>query len=133
MQLARLRGARVIATASARHADFVVNLGAEQVIDYQTSRFEEHVKDVDVVFDTVGGETLERSWAVLKAAGRMVTIAASGAVAIAARYVFHLAGAWRRPQKEPPFLFAQLFVLALFIALTIVAAKRFRGETFRAA
>jgi NADPH:quinone reductase-like Zn-dependent oxidoreductase len=76
VQLARKQGAHVIATASAHNLEFVSGLGAEQVIDYQAARFEERVRDIDVVFDTVGGETLERSWAVLKPNGRMVTIAA---------------------------------------------------------
>jgi len=66
----------VITTASARNADFVRKLGAEEVIDYRTSRFEEQVGKVDVVFDGVGGETLNRSWSVLRPDGRMVTIAA---------------------------------------------------------
>jgi len=78
IQLARLRGAHVVATASARNIDFVAESGAEQVIDYRSARFEERVRDVDVVFDTVGGETLQRSWDVLKPGGRMVTIAGSG-------------------------------------------------------
>jgi NADPH:quinone reductase-like Zn-dependent oxidoreductase len=64
------------ATASARNADFVRELGAEEVIDYQTSRFEDQVEKVDVVFDAVGGETLNRSWSGLRPGGRMVTIAA---------------------------------------------------------
>src|SRR5215471_8385353 len=76
VQLAHLHGAYVIATASARNTEFVNRLGADEVIDYQTARFEEQVEKVDIVFDGVGGETLERSWAVLKPGGRMVTIAA---------------------------------------------------------
>ena len=63
VQLARWRGARVTATASAANLDFVRSLGADEVIDYRAERFEDVVRDVDVVFDTVGGETLERSWA----------------------------------------------------------------------
>ena len=78
IQLARLHGAYVIATASSRNLEFVRQLGAESVIDYQAMRFEEEVGEVDVVFDTVGGETLRRSWEVLKPNGRMVTIAADG-------------------------------------------------------
>jgi NADPH:quinone reductase-like Zn-dependent oxidoreductase len=73
--LAKWHGARVIATASARHADFLLRLGAEQVIDYRSERVEERAGAVDVVFDAVGGETLRRSWAVLKSGGRLVTIA----------------------------------------------------------
>src|SRR5262247_4190123 len=76
VQLAHLHKAHVVATASARNADFVRKLGAEEVIDYQTSRFEDQVGKVDVVFDGVGGETLNRSWSALRPGGRMVTIAA---------------------------------------------------------
>jgi len=76
VQLAHLHGAYVIATASALDAEFVRRLGADEVIDYKSSRFEDQVEKVDIVFDGVGGETLERSWAVLKPSGRMVTIAA---------------------------------------------------------
>jgi NADPH:quinone reductase-like Zn-dependent oxidoreductase len=75
VQLAKLSEARVIATASGRDRDFVRQLGADEVIDYRTSRFEDCARDVDVVFDTVGGETLEHSWRVLKPGGRMVTVA----------------------------------------------------------
>ncbi len=76
VQLAVQRRATVIATASQRNAALLKDLGASEVIDYKTVRFEDHVSDLDVVFDTVGGETLSRSWAVLKPGGRMVTIAA---------------------------------------------------------
>ncbi len=77
VQLARWRGARVIGTASAHNLGFVRGLGADQVIDHRAERFEDVVRQADVVFDTVGGETLARSWGVLKAGGRMITIAAS--------------------------------------------------------
>jgi NADPH:quinone reductase-like Zn-dependent oxidoreductase len=76
VQLAHLHGAHVIATASTHTIDFVAQLGADEVIDYKQSRFEDVVRDVDVVFDTVGGETFENSWRVLKPKGRMITIAA---------------------------------------------------------
>lgn len=79
VQLAKLQGARVIATASGRDAKFVLGLGAERVIDYHAVRFEDDIEDVDVVFDTVGGETLRRSWKVLRAGGRLVTIAYTAA------------------------------------------------------
>jgi NADPH:quinone reductase-like Zn-dependent oxidoreductase len=75
VQLARWRGAHVAATASARDADLVRELGADEVIDYKTQRFEEAVSDLDLVFDTVGGETWERSWDVLRPGGRLVSIA----------------------------------------------------------
>src|SRR4051794_32275863 len=67
VQMAHDRSARVITTVSGQDIDFVKQLGAEQAIDYKASRFETVVRDVDVVFDTVGGDTLERSWSVLKA------------------------------------------------------------------
>jgi NADPH:quinone reductase-like Zn-dependent oxidoreductase len=73
-QLARWRGARVIATASAGNLDFVRSLGAAEVIDYHPQRFEEVVREVGVVFDTVGGETLQRSWQVLKPGGTLVSV-----------------------------------------------------------
>jgi NADPH:quinone reductase-like Zn-dependent oxidoreductase len=75
VQLARSHGAHVIGTASARNLDFVRMLGADEVIDYRATRFEERVRDVDVVLDTVGGETLERSKGVLRAGGTLVTVA----------------------------------------------------------
>jgi NADPH:quinone reductase-like Zn-dependent oxidoreductase len=78
VQLAHWRGAHVISTASASNVVFVRGLGADEVIDYRAQRFEHVVHDLDVVFDTVGGETLERSWGVLKPGGRLITIATSG-------------------------------------------------------
>lgn len=76
VQLARSRGAYVITTVSAHNADFVKALGAHETLDYKAARFEEHVRNIDVVFDAVGGETLQRSWGVLNQTGRLVTIAA---------------------------------------------------------
>jgi NADPH:quinone reductase-like Zn-dependent oxidoreductase len=75
VQLARWRGTHVVATASARDTELVRDLGADEVIDYRTQRFEEVVADMDLVFDTVGGETWERSWDVLRPDGRLVSIA----------------------------------------------------------
>jgi NADPH:quinone reductase-like Zn-dependent oxidoreductase len=76
IQFARLHGAHVTTTSSARNLQFVKQLGAERVIDYHTVPFEKQVAEVDVVFDTVGGGTLQRSWGVLKPGGQMITIAA---------------------------------------------------------
>jgi len=75
VQLARWRGARVIATASAKNESFLRDLGVDQVIDYNTQRFEEVVKDVDVVLDTLGGEVQARSWRTLRPGGVLVSIA----------------------------------------------------------
>jgi NADPH:quinone reductase-like Zn-dependent oxidoreductase len=77
VQLARWTGARVTATASAHNRDFVRGLGADAVIDYRATRFEDAVPKVDAVFDAVGGETLACSWGVLKSGSKLVTIAAS--------------------------------------------------------
>ncbi len=74
VQLAHWAGAHVIATASARNRDFLHELGVNEVIDYTTTRFEDGVHDVDLVFDTVGGATLQRSWQVIKPGGVLVTI-----------------------------------------------------------
>jgi NADPH:quinone reductase-like Zn-dependent oxidoreductase len=76
VQMAKLQGAYVIATASAANTDLVKQLGADEVIDYQTRRFERDTGKVDVIFDTVGGDTLERSWDLLNPGGQLVTIAA---------------------------------------------------------
>jgi NADPH:quinone reductase-like Zn-dependent oxidoreductase len=73
-QLAAQFGARVTATASARDLDFVTGLGAHDVLDY-SGRFEDHVRDVDVVIDPVGGTTTARSWPVLRSGGILVDIA----------------------------------------------------------
>lgn len=77
IQLAKRQGARVITTASAKNREILHSLGADQVIDYHTERFEDLCRDVDVVFDGVGGDTLQHSWDVLTPSGRLVTIAAS--------------------------------------------------------
>jgi NADPH:quinone reductase-like Zn-dependent oxidoreductase len=71
-QLAKLRGAQVIGTASV-NIDFLPELGVDQAINYATTTFENLVGDVDVVLDLMGGETLERSWKVLKPGGILVS------------------------------------------------------------
>jgi NADPH:quinone reductase-like Zn-dependent oxidoreductase len=79
VQFAKTRGATVIATASSDDIAFVRSLGADQVIDYRKDRFEAHVRDVDLVYDLIGGETQERSWSVLKAGGVLVSTVAEPA------------------------------------------------------
>lgn len=74
VQLAHWCGAHVIGTASARNLSFVRELGADEVIDYHATRFETELRNVDVVLDTIGGATLERSWAVLRQDGLLITI-----------------------------------------------------------
>jgi NADPH:quinone reductase-like Zn-dependent oxidoreductase len=72
VQLAHWKGARVLATASAANADYLKSLGADVVIDYKSTAFESVAKNVDLVFDLVGGQTQARSWRVLKPGGRLV-------------------------------------------------------------
>jgi len=75
VQLARWTGAHVIGTASAYNSSFLKDLGVNNVIDYKKTSFEDKVHDVDVVFDTVGGKTLERTWQVLRKGGKLVSVA----------------------------------------------------------
>jgi len=75
VQLAKAKGAFVIGTASGRNEKFVRDLGADEFVDYTAQPFEEVVKDVDVVFDTVGGDTQERAFQTLKKDGFLVTSA----------------------------------------------------------
>lgn len=74
VQLAKWRGAKVIGTASGYNLDFLRELGVDEAIDYTTTPFEEVVHDVDVVLDLVGGDTLDRSWQVLKPGGILVSL-----------------------------------------------------------
>ena len=76
VQLARWKGAHVIGTASAKNQVFLRELGVDEPIDYAKTRFEDVVHDVDVVLDTIGGETQQRSWKGLKKGGILVSIVA---------------------------------------------------------
>jgi NADPH:quinone reductase-like Zn-dependent oxidoreductase len=73
VQLAKWKGAHVIGTAAERNHDFLRELGVDQVVDYDTERFEDVVQPVDVVLDLMGGEIQERSWKVLKPGGILVS------------------------------------------------------------
>lgn len=73
VQMARIAGATVIATASKGNHDYLRKLGASQVIDYNLTPFETAVEPVDVVLDLVGGDTQTRSWSVLKPGGVLVS------------------------------------------------------------
>ncbi|MBD1868480.1 NADP-dependent oxidoreductase [Cyanobacteria bacterium FACHB-471] len=74
VQLAKWKGAKVIATASTSKLETVRSLGADEVIDYTTTRFETKVSGVDLVLDVLGGETRARSWQVLKPNGILVSM-----------------------------------------------------------
>ena len=74
VQLAKWRGAQIIATASEYNHDFLRELGADVTVDYRTQRFEEFVNEVDVVLDPIGGDTQDRSIGLLKNGGSLVSI-----------------------------------------------------------
>jgi NADPH:quinone reductase-like Zn-dependent oxidoreductase len=74
VQLAKQAGAHVIATASTKNVDRVRELGADVVVDYRTQRFEDFAQGVDLVFDTVGGETRDRSWPLVRKGGCLASL-----------------------------------------------------------
>jgi NADPH:quinone reductase-like Zn-dependent oxidoreductase len=86
VQLARWKGAQVIGTTSKANRDFVRSLGAETVIDYTSTSFEQVVHDVDLVLDTIGGETLQRSMQVIKHGGTLVSLLEQPSLELAQRY-----------------------------------------------
>lgn len=73
-QIAKWKGARVIATAGGESLEYLRQIGVDQVIDYKHERFEDLVSDVDVVVEHLGGETQRRSWQVLKKGGMLVNL-----------------------------------------------------------
>jgi NADPH:quinone reductase-like Zn-dependent oxidoreductase len=86
VQLARWKGAHVIGTASFTNLEFVHVLGAETVIDYNTTPFEHVVHDVDIVVDPIGGQTQDRSWSLIKPGGMLVAIGHPAAEDMAAQH-----------------------------------------------
>src|SRR5262245_30155662 len=85
IQLAKHLGARVITTASAANREYVLELGADEVIDYRTTDFARAVSNCDAVFDTVGGDVATRSFAVLRPGGRAAFIASGASAPVAPR------------------------------------------------
>ncbi|ABK86410.1 MULTISPECIES: NADP-dependent oxidoreductase [Bacillus] len=74
IQLAKIMGATVTTTASEAGSNLVKSLGADQIINYKTEKFEEILKDYDAVFDTIGGTTLEKSFNIIKSGGNIVSV-----------------------------------------------------------
>jgi len=74
IQLAKLMGAKVATTASEAGTNLVKSLGADEIINYKTEKFEERLKDYDAVFDTLGGETLGKSFGIVKNGGKIVSV-----------------------------------------------------------
>ncbi|MFE9360375.1 NADP-dependent oxidoreductase [Streptomyces olivaceoviridis] len=86
IQIAKALGAHVIATASGSKRKFVEGFGADEVIDYTAVNFTEAVRDIDVVLDTIGGDTVERSLDVLRPGGHLVTAVAEEDSELIAKY-----------------------------------------------
>jgi NADPH:quinone reductase-like Zn-dependent oxidoreductase len=86
VQLAKWKGAHVVGTASGRNQAFLRELGVDDPIDYEKTRFEDVVHDLDVVLDTLGGDTQNRSWKVLKKGGILVSIVAPPSADEAAKH-----------------------------------------------
>lgn len=74
IQLAKSLGAHVSTTASAKRIPFLTELGADTIVDYRTTKFEDELTDIDVVFDTLGGESQDRSFQVLRPGGILVSV-----------------------------------------------------------
>ncbi len=89
IQIAKHFGAFVATTTSGKNADLVKELGADLVIDYTTQTFEDVLSDYDLVIDTIGGETLARSFEVLKKGGTMVSVKSQDTDNLAQKYGVH--------------------------------------------
>ncbi len=97
VQLAKWKGAHVIGTASERNETYLQEIGVDEFINYKSTPFEEVVSDVDLVLDTMSGDTRERSWGVLKQGGILVSILGAPPVEVADSYQVRAAGAFVRP------------------------------------
>lgn len=97
VQIAKARGAKVIATASTANQDLLKHLGAEVAIDYTKTKFEEVAKDVDIVFDTVGRDTLARSYPIVKKGGIITTIVARPDPGQLEKYGIRGSSVWSHP------------------------------------
>ncbi|MFI5882918.1 NADP-dependent oxidoreductase [Streptomyces sp. NPDC051554] len=86
IQIAKALGAYVVATAGGSKREFVEGLGADEVIDYTAVDFADAVRDIDVVLDTIGGDTVERSLDMLRPGGHLVTAVAEDDPELIARY-----------------------------------------------
>jgi NADPH:quinone reductase-like Zn-dependent oxidoreductase len=100
IQIAKARGARVIATASTRNQDLLKQLGADEAVDYTKTKFEEVAKEVDVVLDTVGRDTLARSYGVVKKGGIVVTIVGRPVQGELDKHEIRGASVWSKPEGD---------------------------------
>ncbi len=122
VQLAKARGAKVIATASGKNREFVLGLGADEFVDYTARPFEEQVSNIDAVFDCVGGETLPRSFGVVKPGGWLVSIVGQPSEELAKQHGIRIARVLVHPSR------ADLEHLAALVAAGQL--KSHVGQTF---
>jgi len=108
VQLAKWKGAYVIGTASARNREFLLELGADEVIDYTKTPFEDVAKDVDVVLDAMAGEIQKRSWKTLKSGGILVSILGPPDENKAAEFGVRGEGVFVKPDANQLAVIAQL-------------------------
>lgn len=101
VQLAKRAGARVVGTGSARSRDLLVGLGVDEFVDREAARFEERARDVDVVLDPLAGETRDRSWAVLRDGGMVVSIV-GGPFEVPEAHRGRCRGRWMMVQPSAP-------------------------------
>ncbi len=98
----------MIGTTSTANLDFVRSLGAETVIDYTSTPFEQRVRDVDLVLDTIGGETLQRSMRVVKRGGTLVSLLEEPSPLLAEHYDIHARKNAAQPTSDLLRMIAQL-------------------------
>ena len=109
IQIAKARGGKVIATASTANQDLLKQLGADVAVDYTKQKFEDFAKDVNAVLDTVGGDTLARSYRLVKNDGTLVTIVGKCDQDEAQKYGIVCKSLWSHPDP------GQLKALAMLI------------------
>jgi NADPH:quinone reductase-like Zn-dependent oxidoreductase len=136
VQLAKWKKATVIATASAGNHEFLRSIGADRVIDYRTERFEQLVSDVDVVLDTVGGDTQTRSFQVLRRGGVLVSIVGPPSQQLAEQSGVRVASILVRPDSRQLAQIAELIdagqikpVVTYVFPLSQAAAAHQQSET----
>jgi NADPH:quinone reductase-like Zn-dependent oxidoreductase len=100
VQLAKNKGAYVIGTGSGRNEEFVRKLGADEFVDYKKAKFEDKISAVDLVFDTVGGDTQERAFQVLKRGGVLVSTVSPPSAEKAKQFGVTVAMAAVRPNPD---------------------------------
>ena len=122
IQLAKNAGAYVITTASPRNHELVKKLGADEVIDYHTTDFEEVLSDIDLVFDTMGGEIQKKSFSVLKDHGRLISVLSIEDETLAATKQIEAKAIWLRTNGEQLSELAKLMADGKLVSVI--------GETF---